>query len=277
MYCKIAIFKLKVQNVAFWALAPSMYFNYAYSQEQDSRVSNLWRIHENRVKRGKEGTVKKTGNYTVQDHVGDRGLPFNIGVQYRMDQITEGVKPTQFFSNTFTRFNEQIEKYPDELFNADDHDFFTTDNFERMKHFAPKEGKTVGLTRVIPFQDTDEKYIHYDLQGESMYTNPPDPNKPAVDHKHDEQHIWNWQKTIMNQNVIKNTYSSDFQSIFKRSHAPWWGKKLIAPSWYNKESYTKFLKQWQIRREFEALKMRQASELRAGDLLQKDRHLAELS
>ena len=100
--------------------------------------------------------------------------------------------------NPFVRFNKALEEYPDELFNADDVEIMTTDNFERMKPLMPQEDKVVGTTRVTPFQDTDEKYVHYDLQGESAFTNPPNPNKPVIDHGTDEEFIWNWSKSILN-------------------------------------------------------------------------------
>lgn len=182
------------------------------------------------------------------------------------------MKEKPYVANPFTRFHKAIEEYPDELFNADDQEFYTQDNYERFKPFMPQEGKYVGTTRVIPFQDTDEKYIHYDLQGESMFTNPPNPNMPAYDFGHEEGMIWNWQKTLLNQNVVKNNYSTEFQSMFGKSNAPWWGKKLMIPTWYKKDKYQKFLKQWEIRKELEALKMDQALELRPGDQKQHDEH-----
>lgn len=145
-----------------------------------------------------------------------------------------------------------------------------------MKPHMPDDKKVVGMTRPIPFQDTDEKFIMHDLQGESLYTNPPDPNLPCVDHGHDEVHIWNWQNSILNQIIVKNTYSTEFQSIFRRSHAPWWGRKFISDTWSKPEKKLKFMKQWQIRQDFEALKMKHATERRMGDNLQKEQQEAEV-
>ena len=44
------MFKLKLQNVAFWAVVPTLLSRYSYQQSIDERVDNLWRIHENRQK-----------------------------------------------------------------------------------------------------------------------------------------------------------------------------------------------------------------------------------
>jgi len=80
----------------------------------------LWRIHENRQKRGKEGTKDSSGFYSVYDHVGDRGYPFQIRFNLRLDTIVSGIKEKTYLANPFIRFHESIENYPDELNNADD-------------------------------------------------------------------------------------------------------------------------------------------------------------
>jgi hypothetical protein len=41
----LAVFKLKVQNVVFFAAAPTVISKYCYQQAIDERVDNLWRIH----------------------------------------------------------------------------------------------------------------------------------------------------------------------------------------------------------------------------------------
>ena len=100
------MFKLKLQNVVFWAIAPSVFINYSYSQSIDDRVDNIWRIHENREKRNMGDTVSKTGFYESDQHVGDRGMPFHTGIQFGMERITRGTVPKSFLNNPFTRFNE---------------------------------------------------------------------------------------------------------------------------------------------------------------------------
>ena len=62
----------------------------------------------------------------------------------------------------------------------------------------------VGSTRAIPLQDNDELFEFYDIQGESLYNNPPDPNNPVIDHGLDEEFVWNFSKSNFNQEVLKN-------------------------------------------------------------------------
>ena len=42
------MFKLKVQNVAFFAVVPTLISRYCYQQSIEDRVDSLWRIHESR-------------------------------------------------------------------------------------------------------------------------------------------------------------------------------------------------------------------------------------
>ena len=272
-----AIFKLKVQNVAFFAVAPSLMARYSYSSDISDRVDNLWRIHENRQKKGLGGTKQATGLYDADSHTGDRAWKINTGLQVNFDSLVSGVirKPT--FDNPFTRFNETIEEYPDQQGNLNDHMMYKTDNFERLKPVMPKEGSTVGVTTLIPTVDTDEKLIYYDTQGESLYTNPPDPNYPTVDHGLDEDKIWNFRKTTYNQDVVNNPWAKDaWQAMLEHSSLPWWGQKLAAPSFYKREKFERFMKQRDIRIRFDILLMKQAKEQRKGDMLQRDAHKAEV-
>ena len=100
---------------------------------------------------------------------------------------------------------------------------FKTDNFERMKPLMPKDSSVVGTTSLIPIQDTDEKFIPADTQGENLYTNPPDPNIPLIDHGLDEESIWGFRKTNYNQQVIHNPYTRGDIWSAKDHNAPWWG------------------------------------------------------
>ena len=56
----------------------------------------------------------------------------------------------------------------------------------------------MGETFAIPKEDNDQKLEFYDVQGESVYTNPPDSNMPLVDHRMDEEHIWAFPLTNYN-------------------------------------------------------------------------------
>lgn len=65
------MFKLRVQNVAFWLVAPIMLSRYTHDQQVHERVDSMWHIHENRVRRGLGETVKASGLYSPQSHKQD--------------------------------------------------------------------------------------------------------------------------------------------------------------------------------------------------------------
>ena len=48
----IAFFRLKIQNVAFWLIAPTFASRAYFDNSIHERIDNLWRIHQNRVDRG---------------------------------------------------------------------------------------------------------------------------------------------------------------------------------------------------------------------------------
>jgi hypothetical protein len=123
--------------------------------------------------------------------------------------VINGYKQTPYLNNPFQRFNQSIEDYPDFLDDIDDTSFSEYDTFERLKPFKPKEGTTVGGTLAIPPEDNDQKYTHADLQGETIWTNPPDTNVPTIDHGLDEDWIWNFNSTGYNQAIIKNEWIRD--------------------------------------------------------------------
>jgi len=167
--------------------------------------------------------------------------------------------------------------YPQEHGNMDDVKLYQTDNFERLKPLMPKAGSTVGTTTIIPTMDTDEKLVFYDTMGESLYTNPPDPNIPVIDHGLDEEKIWAFRKTNYNQDVIYNPYTRDFWTAQYEHNAPYWGLKLSTPAFYKDEKYSKFFLQYALRLDFQRLKLRHAKELIPGDQAQRDRMKAEVA
>ena len=132
------------------------------------------------------------------------------------------------------------------------------DTYERFKPFEGKEGTIEGDTHPIPIEDNDTKYYFYDFQGESIYTNPPDPNIPVIDHGLDEEHIWAFGASGYNQFVIKNEYGQNLWEATKNFHLPFWAPKLQTPAFYKEEKYEKMMKQWQTRLKLEMIKMRQA-------------------
>lgn len=161
-----------------------------------------------------------------------------------------------YLDNPFQRFHQSIEDYPHFLDDIDDVHMVEYDTYERFKPFKAKEGTTVGDTIAIPLEDNDTKYYPYDIQGESLWTNPPDTNQPTIDHGLDEDLIWAFTMTAYNQSVIKNTYRSNLWDNLRNNHAPFWGKKLIAPCFYKEEKLEKFFRQWNHRLGLEIIKMK---------------------
>lgn len=76
--------------------------------------------------------------------------------------------------------------------------------------------------------------------GESVFTNPPDPNMPYIDHALDEEAIWAFNSTGYNQFVIKNQYTQSIWNATKATHAPFWGEKLCMPAFYKEEKMEPF-------------------------------------
>ena len=109
-----------------------------------------------------------------------------------------GEKNNVMYNNPLVRFNQDLATYAHDHGTMDDVKLQKTDNFERLKPRMPKAGTTVGTSTVMKIADTDEKLYFYDTQGESMYTNPPDPNIPVIDHGLDENSIWSFRKSIYN-------------------------------------------------------------------------------
>jgi hypothetical protein len=71
--------------------------------------------------------------------------------------------------------------------------------------------------------------------------------------------------TAYNQNVVKNPYIQNLWSASRKMHQPFWGKKLITPSFFREEKLPKFYRQWASRLGLEIIKMRHAIEYRPGD------------
>lgn len=170
--------------------------------------------------------------------------------------MISGFNKNSYLDNPFTRFHENIEQYPDFLDDIDDVSLVQYDNFERFKPFQAKEGTTEGTTLAIPVEDNDTKYYHYDVQGESLWTNPPDPNQPYIDHGLDEDFIWAFNMSSYNQHIIKNPYRGNMWDASKLWHAPFWGTKLQTPSFYKEEKMEKFNRQWGNRLQLELIKMK---------------------
>lgn len=159
-----------------------------------------------------------------------------------MDAITHGIVGRPFLDSPFTRFHETVEDYADFQDDFDDHSLYETDNYERMKPFMAKKSDVVGTAQVIPMDDNDATLKFYDIQGESLYTNPPDPNLPTVDHGLEEDKVWAFRMTGYNQSAVFNQYTRNLYKASTASHVPFWGQKLATPSFYRDEKYAKFFK-----------------------------------
>jgi len=213
--------------------------------------------------KGLDGTYKEHGIYN--DKMQDFSQNIANGVHMRLDSITHGILEKPYLDNPFQRFHQSIEEYPEFHDDIDDVNFTQYDNFERLKQFDPKDGTTIGDTLAIPMEDDDTKLYFYDVQGESVYTNPPDSNIPVIDHGLDEQQIWAFNMTGYNQFAIKNQYSLNLWNSTKATHAPFWGQKLFTPAFYKEDKLETFYRQWETRLGLEIIKMRHSIVNESGD------------
>ena len=77
--------------------------------------------------------------------------------------------------------------------------------------------------------------------------------------------------------MVSNPYTKDSWAASYENNLPWWGIKLGTPAFFKHEKWGKFIEQYSLRLGLEVLKMKHASELRTGDLKQRDRMKAEVS
>jgi len=96
------------------------------------------------------------------------------------------------------RWHHHFGEYPSHLSDIDDWRPNKIDTFERFKPTRPDPKKVVGISSILPIRDDDEKFVWYDPQGETMYTNPPDSNQILIDHGMDEEDIWSFGRDLYN-------------------------------------------------------------------------------
>ena len=215
----------------------------------------MWRTHKNRVDQDLGGTYSSTGFHEGMSQDTHLILPNNF---VNLEEVISGNVMDTHFDNPFLRWHKSFEDYPSFLNEMDDYALTKTDEYERLKRYKPDKKHTVGITPIVPREDSDEKFEFYDIQGESVYSNPPQPNTITVDHGMDEDHIWAFPKTLYNQIQDKNNWVHPFTKGAQYSYAPFWGEKLTQPHFYKKEKMEKFYRHWSHRLGLEVVKMHHA-------------------
>lgn len=170
-----------------------------------------------------------------------------------------------FLNNPFSRFHESIEDYNSNQAEWDDVSLYQFDNYERMKPHQARAKDVVGISPVVPLDDNDATLKFYDIQGESLYTNPPDSNLLTMDHGLEEDHIWSFRMSLYNQSGILNNYTKNIFSASKSNHVPFWGLKLSVPSFYRDQKLARYMRQWRLRIGLEHIKLRHAKTMRPND------------
>ena len=79
-----------------------------------------------------------------------------------LDELLDGTINDMSTDNPFLRWHQSFHDYPSHLHDLDDHDFHQHDQFERLKKYTPKKEHVNGNAPIIPWQDSDEVYEHYD-------------------------------------------------------------------------------------------------------------------
>lgn len=123
----------------------------------------------------------------IQDH--NQIIPNFI---FNQKQLWTGSFINFHFGNPFIRWHQSFENYPHFHNDIDDYCLTYYDEFERFKKYKPDKKNVVGASPVIMREDSDEKFEFYDIQGESLYSNPPEPNWITIDHGLDEDFIWSF-------------------------------------------------------------------------------------
>ena len=221
----------------------------AYDSNIEARIENMWRVHKNRTDKGLGATWRSNGHHESMQQDFNFIIP-NFSIT--MNNILHGSVPDNHIDNPFLRWHQLFDDYPSFHNDIDDFPMHTTDEFERFKKYKAKKKDVVGVTPIIPREDNDEKFEFQDIQGESLYSNPPEPNTITVDHGLDEDLIWAFPKTLYNQDRVKNLWSPG-SKFTNYSHAPFWGHKLAMPAFYKADKMPKFYRHWAHRLGLESL------------------------
>jgi hypothetical protein len=139
------------------------------------------------------------------------------------NNIIHGSIDDHHIDNAFLRWHKSFEDYSSFHNDIDDIPMHITDEFERFKNFKASPKKVEGVSTVIVREDNDEKFEFWDIQGESLYSHPPEPNTPTIDHGLDEEYIWAFPKTLYNQDRVLNMWTDPSNKAYTYSFAPYWG------------------------------------------------------
>jgi hypothetical protein len=121
-----------------------------------------------------------------------------------------GTKEDAELDSPFNRFTQDIADHPEFHEDVDKPMVVELDNFERLKQFSPKKGSTIGNWHLQPIEDWDDKLRWGSLEGDHLWADPPDSNcGPAVDHRMDEEKIWNFPLTVYNQEMVENEWATN--------------------------------------------------------------------
>lgn len=196
-YSALAIFKLNVPNVLFWLFVPTMIAKYQSGSLIENRIRDMWRIHKYRTDQGRGGTYNSNGFHESGLQKGTDSPMVINNWAVTMDELFNGATQDTHIDNPFLRHHKSIEQYSSHMADNDDYCMTETDNFERAKRLQPTMDKVEGVTGLIPENDNEDDPRTF-YEGENIFTVPPNPNYPSVDHGLDEDHIWAFQKDLYN-------------------------------------------------------------------------------
>ncbi len=124
-----------------------------------------------------------------------------------------------------------------------------------MKHRGPVKDTAETEGTIVPTKDTDEELVWVDVQGETPYSDPPDPNMITIDHEMDEEHIWNFMHTGYNQSRVSNGFAKSAWDMARKTHVPGWAVKQGLPSFVKDGRSEKIFRHWNHRLGLEKIKL----------------------
>ena len=102
-YFLTALFKLRLHNVAAVAIIPTLMARYAYSDQINARIENMWRSHKNRVDRGLGGTYRPDGHHESMKQDFNFNLP---AASVSIGSLIDGRVDDTHIDNPFLRWHK---------------------------------------------------------------------------------------------------------------------------------------------------------------------------